>query len=1101
MDILLLFVCAAVFCIVVVPIWISCSVTSRVRRELNELRIQVAHFEQPVTKRNKGFSTKPRTAAKKEDLKEHSRAASPEPVLPAAVALAEHMPAPTTAPEPIEPPAAEARLAQPSTTVPDSPTDAAPDAAPEPVIEPAAAALTAPPEEPPHTARQTSDAGASSAPANALSDRQNDWAQKIKGWLFTGNLVAKLGLIILFVGVAFLIKYAAERIHIPIEVRLAAITVADLGLLMWAWKIRAKRRDIALPAQGIAIAILMLVAFSSYHTFQLIPAGFAFTVLALLTAFTCLLAVSQEAVWLAAFGIAGGFAAPILISTGQGNHIALFSYYAVLNSAVFYISYQRAWRLLNLLGFTFTVVVGVAWGWSRYQPEQYLSAQLFIALFFLLYVAIPVAFAYRRAPLLKECVDAILLIGAPLIGFGLQYGLVQDTEYGTALSSFALGAFYLALAQILWRHRRPSWRPLVETFLGLGLVFATLALPLAFDSRWTSAAWAVEGAGIVWIGLRQRDPRIWVFGLLLQVGSWVAFIASMRPTHYAITAESHIWVGFMLLAGAAFAIAGAFRRTTMLHEDQDLAGISNSFLVMAGAWLLSGLWYEAYLRTSYTTYENMLVAASLLTAIIFNIIASSMQWRLARRLAMIAQFAGAAALFIMVHARADWAWLLAGGQADADQPVLGFLMIAAAALFTSWSMRQQLTEQQDKSMSLTVLVWGGFWWFLPLLHSVAGHAMYLLGLAGSAHWTLLYDLLVAGSALAFTVLSQRLGWRDLRLLGISLWLLLALRSLQLLYELYADGMLAPQPVWIAFAVLWLGSEFLLITWAKANWTISSFGIKLLHLLRSGTPWLAIWPAMAIIISRWLGSVASDTEYTDAGSWSTYIPAWIMMLVVAAIMRQARVEAWPTRPISLWYRTILIPCAVAWSVLLVTIWNLQQDGTMAPLPYLPVLNPLDLTTGLVVVLALSTARMLQADLAASAPTRQRLPALPEIGALAFYAWFNLMLLRSASHFLDIPYRIDSLMASIVVQTMFSLVWTGTALLLMVHSGQRKRRYQWGAGALLLAVVVVKLVLVDLANSGTLARIVSFLGVGILMVAIGYLAPYPSARLPEQDKLPA
>ena len=47
----------------------------------------------------------------------------------------------------------------------------------------------------------------------------------------------------------------------------------------------------------------------------------------------------------------------------------------------------------------------------------------------------------------------------------------------------------------------------------------------------------------------------------------------------------------------------------------------------------------------------------------------------------------------------------------------------------------------------------------------------------------------------------------------------------------------------------------------------------------------------------------------------------------------------------------------------------------------------------------------------------------------------------------------------------------------------------AGAALLGVVVVKLLLNDLSNTGTVARIVSFIGVGAGLLVIGYVAPVP------------
>jgi uncharacterized membrane protein len=64
--------------------------------------------------------------------------------------------------------------------------------------------------------------------------------------------------------------------------------------------------------------------------------------------------------------------------------------------------------------------------------------------------------------------------------------------------------------------------------------------------------------------------------------------------------------------------------------------------------------------------------------------------------------------------------------------------------------------------------------------------------------------------------------------------------------------------------------------------------------------------------------------------------------------------------------------------------------------------------------------------------------------------------------------------------------------MRHATRTQARKLWLAGAVLLGVVVAKLFLVDLSNVGGVERIVSFLGVGALMVGIGYLAPYPSDR---------
>ncbi|MFT5085133.1 MAG: hypothetical protein ACI9Y1_003191 [Lentisphaeria bacterium] len=74
------------------------------------------------------------------------------------------------------------------------------------------------------------------------------------------------------------------------------------------------------------------------------------------------LAVLQNSRTFAALASAGGFLAPVLMSSGSGNHVGLFSYYAILNSAIFAVAWLKSWRLLNLIGFVFTFAIGLAWG-------------------------------------------------------------------------------------------------------------------------------------------------------------------------------------------------------------------------------------------------------------------------------------------------------------------------------------------------------------------------------------------------------------------------------------------------------------------------------------------------------------------------------------------------------------------------------------------------------------------------------------------------------------------------------------------------------------------------------------------------------------------
>ncbi|MYM70102.1 DUF2339 domain-containing protein [Pseudoduganella sp. FT55W] len=772
------------------------------------------------------------------------------------------------------------------------------------------------------------------------------WLLAAKAWLFGGNLVAKLGLLILFIGVSFLLRYTAARVAVPIEFRLAGIVLADLALLAWGWRIRSTRPAISLPVQGAALAVLMLVTFGAFRIYHLIPSSLAFGLLLVLTVFTCLLAMLQDAMWLAIFGIVGGFAAPILASSGSGSHIALFTYYALLNAGVFTLALLRAWRPLNVLGFTFTFTIATAWGVLRYAPENYLSVQLFLLLFFAFYVTIPLAYARRQVVQLKNYVDGTLIFGTPMLGFGLQFTLVRDIPFAVAYSALALGLLYITLAVAL--RKRQQYALLSDAYLALAVVFGTLAIPFALDGRWTSAAWALEGAGIVWMGLRQQRKLAWTFGLLVQVGAWVSF-----------------------------------------------------FIGTGDHW-----------------------------------------------------FGNASSVF--------------------ERPLLGALMIVAAALFSSWALKQQQPERGSLAYVAyrLMLVCTALWWF-----GIAASDLALWLASQEIAWTsCTYAALLAATAVISVIGARTLNWPGLRWFASTVWVALVLISPPLLIALYVEP-LPNTPIWLAYAALWFSSEWLLRAWPAQGWTLSGFVLRLLHAIRTFGPWLMIWPVAGHWITHWLSGNAAD-DWSTSASWSRFIPSWLMMAVIAWLMQRSRSDVWPTAPLAAWYQRYLLPLACGWATLLVAAWNLTQDGAMLPLPYLPLLNPLDLSTCFVVLLLIAMQRL-----------QPRMPPLWFIGLFG-YCWFNLALLRTVSHYLSVPYAFDDLFASQFVQAMLSLVWSVTALLLMRYAARHTLRRLWIVGACLLALVVAKLFLVDLSNIGGVERIVSFLGVGALMVGIGYLAPYPS-----------
>src|SRR6185503_6827014 len=164
------------------------------------------------------------------------------------------------------------------------------------------------------------------------------------------------------------------------------------------------------------------------------------------------------------------------------------------------------------------------------------------------------------------------------------------------------------------------------------------------------------------------------------------------------------------------------------------------------------------------------------------------------------------------------------------------------------------------------------------------------------------------------------------------------------------------------------------------------------------------------------------------------------------------------------------------------------GNPAPLPYVPLLNPLDLAQAG----ALLATAVWYVCVQRLALPGVRLPAaetsIKLLGVVLFVA-LNGVLLRTLHHYAGVPFSLDAMLRSVLVQAAFSLFWSLLALAAMVLATRRALRALWIVGAVLLAVVVAKLFLIDLSNTGTVERVVSFIGVGILVIVIGYFAPVP------------
>ncbi|MFM0211541.1 DUF2339 domain-containing protein [Paraburkholderia sediminicola] len=766
-----------------------------------------------------------------------------------------------------------------------------------------------------------------------------------RDWLFGGNTVVRVGIIVLFFGIAFLLKYAADNSVLPIEFRLAGVALAATALLGLGWRIGGRRGAYGLILQGGGVGALYLTVFAATKLYHLLPAGAALPLMIAICGLSAFLAVRQSASSLAFMGSAGGFLAPLLLSTGGGSHVILFSYYALLNAGISAIAWFKAWRPLNLLGFVFTFSIGAVWGVTAYRPELLASTEPFLVLFFLMYVGIALLYAVRREVALKHYVDGTLVFGTPLVAIGLQAALMRGTEFGLAWSAVALAAFYLAIAGWLAR-RRVRLNMMFEAMLALAVIFATLAVPLAFTGPTTSATWAIEGAAIMWLAVRQRRLTAFAFGLLMQ------------------------------LAAAGAYVVGTFAQIDGAHAWPVLNGAYIATVLIAVGGIFTG-------------------------------------WRL--------------------HGRSE------AGAWHAWMPQIG----------------------------LVAGVWGLLWWAIGGLHEIHAYAL--------AHLAYDRDRFETAADALFAVLTawlahgahRKLRWPLAELPALALVPVLALLTLSLF-------MLSMAPVsgygWLVCAVVAVSAYLLL--WRQQR----EVGDRVLAPLHT----LMFWTAGALVALEGYWSLRA---YVPEGAWSWSAWAYgfgVLLLLVAGVGHRLR---WPVARFVVAYQV----WAAAPLAALLWLWGIASvtsDGSAAPLFWLPIANPLDVAQILAFIACAVWLRRLRALGVYWHPRAFDYAVLATL-----FLWFNALLLRTLHHWIGVPYQLDEMSHSMLVQASVSVFWTVCALAMMIWATRRARRLFWFIGGGLLAATVVKLFLFDLSHVTGIERIVSFIGIGLMLLLIGYFSPLP------------
>ena len=889
----------------------------------------------------------------------------------------------------------------------------------------------------------------------------------IKNWFFGGNLVVRVGVLVLLVGVVLLLRLLSEYIEISIATKLIAVGVTGLALAALGLKLTAKRFSYGITLQGAGLAIAYLSTFFAYSVYQIIPSLPSFIGLGLLSAVTIALAVRQNAFPLALLALSGGFFAPILTSDDTGSMVALFSYYLLLNVAIAIIGHYRPWKILNLFGVSVTFGLAYYWGISENLDavivSQRWSLVLLVALHLSLYLFVVIRYAqqiiayntdneqaFNRANSTKTSqdeskkpnadsqtylfpIDTGLLFSVPLMAFGLFAALLSNVPNALTITSAVLAMLYLGLGWIFVQHSR-RYALITEGMLALGFGFLALVIPLALDAEWIAFGWSVQGLALVWFG--RRSLRAWsvLLGLLLQLISiamlvfTIVFSGSDYPTlALSISGIAYLASVFILRSSHSPAMLNDSLRDESIHS-------ANS--------------QEQSTPDSIVTYANALgistdAARQWLTSINSQSTAFNIVWRSPRLIQFLTMTAMVWMLLVLLLDVDQWFrhWQLATST-----------LIALAALMSLgiyWTANRYHPWAEIRQFSHGLLLLFYLMLVLQLPQKFESHLAWT-----SIDWLLFTGLLI--------------GWLVIGQLWLKTW--------------FNDAKLSAYD-----STSWLGAGILIIAAAAHYGLPASAGVM-----------AVLIPTVLIIAGLWSRyRYASDHHGSDYNTSSRLDHARKTDPSISEAATHGFLHWFDWQRALLNCAAIFAPIALSW----VVITNWSYDGVIWGVSYFPLLNLYDVTSVLTLLVGFGVYYLNQqqstpltpANPDTSNPTQKASATrnlLIILGLIGFWL-LSSILIRTLHAFISTPLWYAGAWQSEQVQTGLTMLWTLLALIATIIASRYWQRALWFMGIGLLGVVVLKLVLVDLSQTEAIWRVISFLGAGSLILLIGYLAPLPPA----------
>jgi hypothetical protein len=340
------------------------------------------------------------------------------------------------------------------------------------------------------------------------------------------NLINKIGIAILVIGIGFLIKFAVDKNYIN-DVGRALIGVVSSAILIgFAHRLSKSFAAFSSVLIGGANAILYFTIYISFFDYHLFSQTVAFALMVMVAAFTVVLSVAYNRQELAILSTIGGFLTPLLVSTGQGNYAILFSYIAILNFGMLALAVFKKWKIVNITTYLATIILFSVWFGAAFAKKSsfpFVGTLFFGTLFYLQFFVMNIINNLKFRQKFQIWEFSILLSNT---FYYYIYALVVIDDFlplwkGALTAALALFNFFFAY---FFYKREQVDRNVIYLLIGLVLTFVSLFAPVQMKGNYITLFWSAEAVLLLWMNQKTNLKMFRVTSVLVQMVMLVSLL-------------------------------------------------------------------------------------------------------------------------------------------------------------------------------------------------------------------------------------------------------------------------------------------------------------------------------------------------------------------------------------------------------------------------------------------------------------------------------------------------------------------------------------------------------------------------------------------------